>query len=259
MWWNPPALPVTPKDKEWVEQSFLWLREQFGDEYTRAVVMLLPAAPYFPDPFHGTPQCARALLDRVCAYMQVNPATVQLEIYDEHVEDLKETLPLLAVSHRGAAGVYLLPRMPSEKHVIGIEKRQLADPFTLVATLAHEVVHVKLLGEERLTRDAYHELLTDLCTVYCGFGIFSANSARTFQQYQCDGGCHGWRSARHGYLSQQVYGYALACWAYIRNERKPAWARALTVNVKSDFQASLKYLQRTGDAGLWKYPVTPIK
>ena len=253
MWWSPPTLPVTPKDKAWVEQSFLWLREQFGEEYTRSVVMLLPEPRYFPEPFHGSPQCARALLERVCTYMQVNPATVQLAIYDEHVDELKESVPQLSMSHSGAAGLYLQPQAPGERHVVGIETRQLTDPFTLVATLAHEIGHVKLLGEERLARDQYHELLTDLCTVFCGFGIFSANSARTFQQYQRGDGYHGWRYGHHGYLSQQVYGYALACWAYIRNERKPAWARALTVNVKSDFHASLKYLQRTGDTSLRRY------
>lgn len=249
MWWKPPTLPVTQKDKEWVEQSFVWFIEQFGMEYARATVMLLPTAQFFPDAYQGTTQCAQMLLARICAYMQVDPATVKLDIYDDHIDDLTKILPLLASPRHGPAGVYFQPRTDDELHLIGIETKQLQDPVVLTATLAHEVGHVILLGDGRIERDPYHELLTDLLTVFCGFGIFSANCARMFKQYQ-EGAYHGWQYGRHGYLSQQVYGYSLACWSHIHNDLKPSWARYLTINVKADLQTSLKYLRRTGDITL---------
>ena len=242
MWWKPPTLPVTAKDQAWVDESFAWFATQCGVEYARAVTMLLPGD--FPDSYQGDASSARALLDRICPSMQVDPTSVDLEIYDDHTEEMRRILPTLAApTLNSPAGLYLPPRSADERHIIGIEQRQLQDPFVLVATLAHEVGHVRLLGGGLIERDPYHELLTDLFTVFCGFGVFSANSACMFDQHQGNF-YHGWSYRRHGYLSQQVYGYALACWTFLPQEWKPAWARYLTLNVKCDFEASLKYLQR---------------
>ncbi len=250
MCWKAPTLPVTPADKTWVEESFTWFLAAFPHVDVRKMPLLLPSPEFFPDPYHGTPACARTLLDRVCGYMQVDTGAVDLDIYDDHHKTMEQVLPVLAApTINSPAGLYVAPETSEERHLIGIELQQLTDPFSLVATLAHEVSHILLIGEGRIERTPHNELLTDLCTVFHGFGLFSANSARMFRQHQ-GGGYHGWSYARHGYLSEQVCGYALACWALLRGEAKPPWAGLLTTNVKADFQASRRYLQRTGDTTL---------
>ena len=50
-------------------------------------------------------------------------------------------------------------------------------PFSIVATCAHELAHVVLLGQGRISLDAEdHEQLADLLPVFFGLGVFSANA-----------------------------------------------------------------------------------
>jgi len=53
------------------------------------------------------------------------------------------------------------------------------------------------------------EPLTDLLTVFLGFGVFTANAAFRIEQHQ-DGRSQGWSARRQGYLSEEEFGYALA-------------------------------------------------
>jgi hypothetical protein len=105
-----------------------------------------------------------------------------------------------------------------------------------------------LRGDER-----DHEDLTDLVTVFLGLGIISANAAFRFQQWQSPSQ-QGWRVSRQGYLSEPMYGYALASYAWMRGERRPAWATYLAPDLRRYYQQALKYLHETGDTVL---PVCP--
>jgi len=53
----------------------------------------------------------------------------------------------------------------------------------LIGTTAHEVAHVLLLADGRISREEPDmEPFTDLLTVYLGLGIFTANTAFRFTQ-----------------------------------------------------------------------------
>jgi hypothetical protein len=54
--------------------------------------------------------------------------------------------------------------------------------------------------------------MTDLITVFLGLGIFTANSAGRFRQYQEDRR-QGWSMQRLGYLPKEIYGDSLARFA----------------------------------------------
>jgi hypothetical protein len=43
------------------------------------------------------------------------------------------------------------------------------------------------------------------------------------------------------------WGYALALLAYFREEESPAWINHLTLNVKSDFKQSMKFIIQNED------------
>jgi hypothetical protein len=91
--------------------------------------------------------------------------------------------------------------------------------------------------------------LTDLLTVFLGLGIFTANSAFKFNQWT-GGGKQGWEAKRLGYLTESMFGYALALFAWARGEDKPQWSKYLEGNVKYYFRSGLKYLEKTGDSKL---------
>jgi len=77
------------------------------------------------------------------------------------------------------------------------------DHSALVATFAHELGHYLMSTAASPPPGGWelHELHTDIAAVYLGFGIFLANSARSFGQFQSAGEM-GWASRTQGYLSE---------------------------------------------------------
>jgi hypothetical protein len=112
-------------------------------------------------------------------------------------------------------------------------------------TICHELGHVHLLGDQRITHDCDDsEPLTDLLTVFFGAGIFTANSAFEFHQWQ-DHSHQGWSASRLGYLSEEMFGYTLGCYSWYRGELSPPWARYLRENIRYYFDESLHFLSKT--------------
>jgi hypothetical protein len=59
------------------------------------------------------------------------------------------------------------------------------------------------------------------------------------------------RSTSLGGLSPQMYGYALACAAWIREDRTPDWIDSLDFPVNKEVKRSLRYLtEHVGGGGL---------
>jgi len=247
--WFTPKCPVEAEDKAWIEESLLWLIEEFGRDALLGATVVLPTDEFFPDEFSEDEESVRALVDRVCGYMGVDPARVILEFFTDDNRDLRSQLPSYESSHAGVAGHY---RKRRDKFVINIEASQLTDPMFLVATSAHELGHVRLLGEGRVSASFDdHEPLTDLLTVFLGMGVFTGNSVFSFRQWT-DAFSQGWQTERRGYMSEEMFGYALALFAWLRGEDKPAWSKYLQGNVSAYFKSAHKYLEKTGDTRLEK-------
>jgi uncharacterized protein YjbI with pentapeptide repeats len=201
--------------------------------------VVLAQPEFFPDPFQGTEEDARRMLDRVCEYMEIDPATVEMALYVDRN-------PVHEGPWRQAtAGLY---RQEQGKFLIWIEANNLADPLSMVATMAHELGHVHLLGHGRIGDEAEdHEPLTDLLTVFLGLGVLTANSVIREKNWHA-GQVSGWSMSRRGYLTMPMYGYALALFARLRSEQRPTWARHLRPDVRSAFgQASLFLSEGLGE------------
>ena len=247
MSWFTPKCPVGAEDKAWIEESMVWLIEEFGGDTLRDRTVILPTDEFFPDPFSGEEDDVRALADRVCGYMDVRPERVELRFFTDEDAALRHAVPACESSGGGAAGHY---RKHRGSYVISIESSQLRDPMSLVATMAHELGHVRLLGEARL--HAGHEdqePLTDLLTVFLGMGVFTGNSVFSFQQWT-DAFNQGWQTERRGYMTEEMFGYALGLFAWARGESKPAWSKYLEGNVGAYFKSAHKYLEKTGATSL---------
>jgi len=125
----------------------------------------------------------------------------------------------------------------------------LADPMSLVGTLAHELAHQRLLGEGRITSDVFdNELLTDLTVVFKGLGIFLANVPRHW-----DGNYTNWPGTdlrKPEYMTAPMFGYVLALLAWCRGDESPDWQKHLKFGVRGEFRQGLRFLRKTGDAKL---------
>ena len=246
MFWSTPKCPVDDNDnKQWLEDCMEWFLEEFGVDAFHAVKVVLPTDEFFPDAYYGDEEDVRALVERVCSYMNVDPDQIELEFFDDEGGELVRNSCYIESSYDGAVGLY---KKRDNKFVVSLVSSQLADPLCVVATVAHELGHVRLLGEERLDADSDdHEPLTDLLTVFFGLGVFTANAAFSFQQWT-NTATQGWQTERRGYLSEEEIGYALALFALMRGEHNPDWPRYLEGSVTTYFKNSQRYLQKTGDA-----------
>ncbi|GAB3970464.1 hypothetical protein GCM10027615_26940 [Plantactinospora veratri] len=241
LWWRQTDCPVRPVEREWIERSMDWFVAQFGTDRLHAEVVL-PTDDHFPGVYRGTREDIQAVLGRLCTHMEIDSARVDLE-HDE-VDDNPELSAHIPIhlARTGAAGHH---RVRGGRSVIGIRDDQAAHPVALVATLAHELGHVLLLADGRISAEQQdHEPLTDLLTIFFGLGIFSANAA--FEYSREVRGAYGYtQTSRLGYLTEPMYGYGLARYAWLRGERDPKWARYLDTNPRTFLKRGLRYLADT--------------
>src|SRR5262249_14298017 len=183
--WFRPRCPVDPPDKVWIERRMTWLAHVLGIERCRAAQVVLPTPDFFPDTYHGEEVDVRPMLDRVCRFMGVDAARFDLDFFDTwHLPDAD------------ALGVYV----GGEREKIFIRRSHPEDPIALAATLAHEVGHAILLGEKYIDDNVIdHEFVTDLLTVYCGMGVFTANSVMR-ESHSRDNTWYRWEIGKQGYL-----------------------------------------------------------
>jgi hypothetical protein len=242
-----PKLPVSAEERLWVDEGFARLEAMLGRERLLESEVILPDDKYFPDAMDRNEASVEKLVHRICEYMQVDRTRIKLEIFPDEADELREN-SLWSIQTNRPAGIYFghdSVREPDGVVVIALKRSVVKDPMVLVATVAHEIGHLILLGDGHLDHSAPdHEPMTDLLTVFLGLGIFTANSAARFQQLDHGGGWHSWSMRRLGYLSQEVYGYALAKFAAERGESKPEWIRHLSTNVRIYFKRSRAWLAK---------------
>lgn len=213
--------PVNPREQKWIEESTAWFQATFGDP--RPVVL--------PDSFTRDD-----LVAQVCRLMEVDPATLTVELYGDSAEQDLARAAGLTLQSQGVAGHY---RRENGRPVVAIDRTLTS--VRLIATIAHELGHVRLDG---LYDGADHEPLTDLLTVHFGLGIFTANAAFDFSQDD-----HRRTVQRLGYLTEPMFGYGLACHAWRRGETRPAWARHLDANPRAYLRRGLRHLAGVGQSG----------
>jgi hypothetical protein len=236
--------PVNEEIRVWIENTFIWLIKKLGEEKIKNVRTLLPIEDHFPVKSDDTTQIVNSVLKTVATQMDVDPEQIIIDFYQEEPLELKGDFGYTLFSQPDpeesySAGLYQ-GKDENGHYLISIEKNQLKELDKLIATLAHEIAHIKILGEGLLEKNDEH--LTDILTVFYGLGIFNANTSFKFYK-QTD----SWGFTKQGYLSQQEWGYALAIYAYIRNEKSPLWLKFLSKSVYSDYCKSEAFIYENTD------------
>jgi hypothetical protein len=237
-----PRLPISADQQKWVDDGFRRLSRMLGSSRMTGARVVLPTDEFFPDPWNPGPDGLHTLFRRVCGHMHVDPARVELELIPDHAQELIDQVPIWHGRSSGAAGVHLSGEQ-GELPVVAVRSSLLSDPLVVIATLAHELGHVILLGGGHIAREVVDmEPMTDLATVYLGLGVFTANACCRFEQHQ-DNYRQGWSTSTHGYLTEPIYGYALARFAKDRGEVDPPWAGYLDTNLRVYFRQSAAWLR----------------
>jgi hypothetical protein len=244
------ACPVPAAERDWTETWLAWCEQDFGVEAARREVAL-PLPPLLPAGFTGGPAEVNQLVAGVCAVMDVDPARLAVHCFEGPAPD---ELPARLRERHRTVGTY---RKVLGRSLIELALREAADPAAFAAIVAHELGHVRLLGERRIDGiDVDHERLTDLVTVFLGMGVFNANTAYRFTRSASGFSVlplgdltermltgNALDPTHHlGYLTEREFGYALACWCRQRGESDPPWAAHLDSGARAAFQQGLRYL-----------------
>ncbi|WP_131732828.1 hypothetical protein [Actinomadura formosensis] len=256
--WSPAVrtdCPVGVAHQAWIEASITWFVRQFGLEPVLRGIAV-PGPELWSAAYTGTPEQIDGLVAKVCEVMGIDPSGLVVELFGRADEGTAATR-----DQRRAVGHH---HVRDGRAVIGLDMTEASDAAYLIAVIAHELCHVRLLGERRITTERKdHERLTDLLTVFFGFGVFATNAAlrfgetgrgfsvqplghldeRTLNAARNDG------CSRLGYLTEREFGYAMACYAWLRHETEPAWAAHLDPGPRAFLRQGLAYLSRGAGPG----------
>jgi hypothetical protein len=224
VWWRSRTCPVRVEEQQWIERELHWLRAQLGTAALHSEV-IVPTPEFFPEQYAATPEDAAEVLRRVCRQMAVDESTVDLEL----IEPDEQGLPRRGSITSGCEDAKARYASDTTASVVAVPGELPRRPVALVAGLAHQVGHVRLLREGRVSatrRD--HEPLADLLLVFFGLGTFAANAALEFHKRASGdplapaknlrGALFGGGSSayRQGDLTEPMYGYALAYYTWLR-------------------------------------------
>jgi len=212
--WLWPKSPLSPREKAWVETRMHWLANHWGIERLLNATVALPTDDDFPGASSAAQEDAQHLLTQVCRFLGTD-GNLQIELPDRSCGDGER--------HQGQGPGHHCHCGPGATD----DRTEM-----LVATIAHQVsLHMLERGDltEKPPGDA--RPLAELLTVFLGMGVSAVNTA-----------------TERRVLPARVVSYALALFAWMRDETRPGWARHLGLDAEAGFRTSLRYLRRTGDS-----------
>ena len=230
--------PLDYESRKYFENNLLWLEQEFPFPSIEERIVLTPTKDHFPLDWNVTESTAMQAIKIICQQMQVSFDELQVDFFDSGMQEIDMGNNTLFLENdlesESAAGLYFHQK-EGGKYTLAFDKKIIQQPESLIATIAHELAHVKLHGEKELPDN--DELLVDLTTVFFGMGIFNANSCFLFHQ-----SVDRWGYNQLGYLKQEEWAYALALFAFVRSEDHPVWSQYLNPTVRKDFDNYLRYM-----------------
>ncbi|HEY2346992.1 MAG TPA: hypothetical protein VGH80_14125 [Xanthomonadaceae bacterium] len=219
--WFRKRLLLDPVASEWIFAAFGWALLNFGTDFFRgATVLVKPSDRHFPDRIGDANQLVGSIFERVRVFagMQAWPCKLAVQQADPNIHVAPTVL--IKDAPQGPAGTFRMRSTEdgSDTHaLITFNPSQVGDPEALVATFAHELAHYLAHSVEELPPggEEFEELATDVLAVVMGFGLFIANGAFRYRQYQ-SGNVQGWSVRRQGYLHREEATYALAIFCALK-------------------------------------------
>ncbi|HYM61936.1 MAG TPA: hypothetical protein VEZ11_13715 [Thermoanaerobaculia bacterium] len=221
------------EERDWMARSLRELIRIRGFEPFACVPLLTPSDDDFPDPWDGSVRAAHRITQRLMQHAGIGNLGISLTALpdDDAAPD--------DVWDAGKAGWF--SGIDRGRARFGIEPKEVGDPQSVAGIMAHEVAHAWRHSRELVEADReVEEHLTDLTTVYLGFGILTTNVTERYRT---------WRKLRAsvsqlksmGYLPPPAMSWLLALQASARNDRseREAIRRHLEPNQRGWFDESI--------------------
>ena len=135
--------PVEETRRQWIDECFVWMIHEFGEETIKSRRVLTPSADDFPIEFLASEKNAFELLDIVAEQMELDPESIDIDFYQEGQSELAtgagaySRVFLKPADHeKTSAGCYR-GKDEDGDYLIGLNSRSMQDAESLVATIAH--------------------------------------------------------------------------------------------------------------------------
>jgi hypothetical protein len=183
--------------------------------------LLEPRSEHFPDQWRADELGVERLALRLLGYAGLSDLGVEVELFagEIEVESVAGDGTAAAWSHHGAAAWFA--GIEDGRCLFGANAAKLDSPEVLAGVMAHEVAHAfRHHHGLNLRKREVEEPLTDLTTIYLGFGILTTNVS---YRYRASGGMQGsytrteWSHESIGYLAPEAMSFLLACQVVARD------------------------------------------
>lgn len=241
------ALLPTPAQRAWISRELASLRADRGEATFLRGPLHFPDDRSFPDRWEASEDGVRRLTDRVLGLAGLDAHAEVVGFTHERDHELDERGRSRATRHEGAAAWYAGTDRETRTCFFGIDVEALEDATSVVGTVCHEVAHAYRDAHALVVEDRdEEERLTDLTTIYLGFGVLTAGASYVYRA----GGVAGssfqgtqWSHSQRGYLSVSELCFALAVQVAARGGGEAARvAAALAPTQRAAFEAALEAL-----------------
>lgn len=232
-----PGVPLNEERRKSIDDAFLYLIELFGKDLLNNKPALTPADEIFPREinslFDYTP-----LAHTIAKIMDIDPKEIEIGFFEGSKPVEPGSLDS-GVTNDSAAGLYY-GKNEKGKYEVTLADNMINNLDKLIATIAHEFAHIKLLGEGRM--DENSEELTDMLPLFYGFGVFNSSSVFSFKRDN-----QSWSTSSLGYLSQVDWAYLFALYLYVREEKEPEWFKYLSKTIVKDCRIAYIFILENPD------------
>lgn len=221
------------EQRHWIDWRWGWLTNHLGAGKLRAAEVPIDPRRFVEGTGPLTEQDAQQLAERLCASMNIADRPIRL-VFD-YGDDLHEDPDFVEAYDQAVGdGVSL---------VVGFHATYLADPPRLVIGLMPALARAYLQREGALEPPPPDiTILGELAAIFLGCGVVLANNEFISQQVTL--GLMEYRSeACTTDLPTQQIGYALARFAYDRQDPDPAWERQLRADPRGFYKKARSALR----------------
>jgi len=250
-----------PLEREWLWSGLEQLIQRRGEDTFLKAPLVIPDDKFFPDRFTPDADGIATLARRLLGYAGLAHLEVSVETYEEEVdvEEVGYDGKASKWSHSGTAAWFA--GIEGARALFGANTTKLGDPLGLVATMAHEVGHAfrhahKLRHPDR----GLEEKLTDVTTVYLGFGILTTATTARYESRVYGNTGSAWSHSRQGYLSPGEMSLLLGTQLVLRGYPPGAvrgYTKHLPANQRSLVQRAMRELDRALVANALGFEAVP--
>ncbi len=209
-----PKSPLNQEDEDWQLVTWLWFLKNFGGlKRLKASPVVAPTDEFFPPIDKKGDKLAGYIFDRVKTHARMSELSCKLIAQPQgNPQDDGELVSGRPIS-KFVSGTF---SEDNGRVVITYDPAKIQEPLALVSIFAHELAHYSLskMGKEPPGGTEMAECVTDLMTVFLGFGVFGADCAFNFRGGPGGGRSGGpWTWSRLGYLREVDWVFALRCFS----------------------------------------------